>query len=57
MAKAKVNDVLIILADKDGGTKQFKFEEAQKKVNDGWSVKINKSGTKLVKETKKKTKK
>ena len=57
MAKARVNDGVIVLADKDNNMKQFKFEEAQKKVNDGWSVKINKSGTKLVKETKKKTKK
>ena len=46
----------IVVADKDNNMISCSYAEAQKKVNAGWTVRINKSGKKLVKETKKKGK-
>ena len=46
----------IVVADKDNNMISCNYAEAQKKVNAGWTVRINKSGKKLVKETKKKGK-
>ena len=45
----------IVVKDKDNNMISCDFAEAQKKVNAGWTVQINKSGKKLLKE--KKTKK
>ena len=45
-------DKMIVL-QKDGNTTapMFDFDEAQKMVNDGWEVFINKTGNKLIKKT------
>ena len=47
----------IVVADKDNNMISCDHAEAQKKVNAGWTVRINKSGKKLVKEAKKTAKK
>ena len=48
----------MIVLKKDGHFKPVdSFEEAQKDVNAGWDVHINKSGKKLLKQAQKKTKK
>ena len=46
----------MIVLEKNGHSKPVKtFEEAQKEVNAGWNVSINKTGKKLVKAAKKTT--
>ena len=46
----------MIVLEKNGHSKPVKtFEEAQKEVNAGWKVHINKTGKKLVKVAKKTT--
>ena len=47
----------IVVADKDNNMIHCNYDEAQKKVNDGWTVHINKSGKKLAKAAKKTAKK
>ena len=47
----------IVVADKDNNMIHCNYDEAQKKVNDGWTVRMNKSGKKLAKQAKKTTKK
>ena len=47
----------IVVADKDNNMIHCNYDEAQKKVNDGWTVRMNKSGKKLVKAAKKTAKK
>ena len=45
----------IVVKDKNNNMISCDYDEAQKKVNEGWTVTLNKSGKKLVKD--KKTKK
>tara|TARA_R110002074_G_scaffold109205_1_gene235578 strand:- start:128 stop:301 length:174 start_codon:yes stop_codon:yes gene_type:complete len=47
----------IVVKDKNNNMISCDYAEAQKKVNDGWTVTLNKSGKKLVKVAKKTTKK
>ena len=47
----------IVVADKDNNMISCDYDEAQKKVNAGWTVRMNKSGKKLAKAAKKTTKK
>ena len=47
----------IVVQDKDNNMIHCDYDDAQKKVNAGWTVRINKSGKKLVKEAKKTAKK
>tara|TARA_Y100000310_G_scaffold291457_1_gene319430 strand:- start:51 stop:233 length:183 start_codon:yes stop_codon:yes gene_type:complete len=47
----------IVVADKDNNMIHCNYDEAQKKVNDGWTVRMNKSGKKLAKAAKKTAKK
>ena len=47
----------IVVADKDNNMISCDHAEAQKKVNDGWTVRMNKSGKKLAKAAKKTAKK
>ena len=47
----------IVVQDKDNNMIHCSYDDAQKKVNAGWTVRINKSGKKLVKEAKKTAKK
>ena len=47
----------IVVADKDNNMIHCNYDEAQKKVNDGWTVRMNKSGKKLAKVAKKTAKK
>ena len=42
----------IVISDKNNNMISCDFNEAQKKVNNGWIVKINKSGKKLLKQKK-----
>ena len=39
----------IVVADKDNNMIHCDYAEAQKKVNEGWTVRMNKSGKKLAK--------
>tara|TARA_Y100000310_G_scaffold66938_1_gene62248 strand:+ start:5720 stop:5923 length:204 start_codon:yes stop_codon:yes gene_type:complete len=51
-------DLIMIVLKKDGHFKPVvDFEEAQKDVNAGWDVHINKSGKKLLKQAKKRSRK
>ena len=43
----------IVVADKDNNMITCDYAEAQKKVNAGWTVKLNKTGKKLTKQAKK----
>jgi len=47
----------IVVADKDNNMIHCNYNEAQKKVNAGWTVRMNKSGKKLAKAAKKTAKK
>ena len=47
----------IVVQDKDNNMIHCNYDEAQKKVNDGWTVRMNKSGKKLAKAAKKTAKK
>ena len=47
----------IVVADKDNNMIHCNYDDAQKKVNAGWSVVMNKSGKKLAKAAKKTAKK
>ena len=47
----------IVVADKDNNMIHCNYNEAQKKVNAGWTVRMNKSGKKLAKVAKKTAKK
>ena len=47
----------IVVQDKDNNMIHCNYNEAQKKVNAGWTVRMNKSGKKLAKAAKKTAKK
>ena len=47
----------IVVQDKDNNMIHCNYDDAQKKVNDGWTVRMNKSGKKLTKVAKKTAKK
>ena len=47
----------VVVKDKDNNMITCDYDEAQKKVNDGWTVTLNKTGRKLTKQAKKTTKK
>ena len=47
----------IVVQDKDNNMIHCDYDDAQKKVNAGWSIVMNKSGKKLAKAAKKSSKK
>ena len=51
LKKAPKGRDVVYVTDSDNNTVRCNFEEAQKKVNDGWSVQMNKTGKKLAKQS------
>ena len=51
LKKAPAGRDVVYVTDSDNNTMRCSFEEAQKKVNEGWTVQMNKTGKKLVKQS------